>query len=148
MNPKSLSIKDYTYDLPDEKIAYHPLQNRDDAKLLIYHNKDIKTDIYRNIAEHIPTNSLMVFNNTKVVEARLLFQKDTGGIIEIFCLQPHEMYADITSAMNKTGSVKWLCLIGGASKWKSGQILSLSFSINNNPYTLEAHFIEKEQTAL
>ena len=80
-------------------------------------------DIYRNIADHIPANSLLVFNNTKVVEARLLFQKPTGGVIEIFCLEPHEQYADITTAMLQQGKVLWQCLVGGASKWKHGQVL-------------------------
>jgi len=143
MHPKNLSIKDFTYQLPEEKIAFHPLQNRDDARLLIFEKGKIQTGIYRHIADHIPHNSLVIFNNTRVVEARLLFKKDTGGLIEIFCLQPHERYADITSAMNETDKVTWLCLIGGASKWKSGQLLSLPFSASGQSYTLEAALIEK-----
>ncbi len=143
MHPKYLSIKDFTYDLPEEKIAFHPLDNRDDARLLIFKDQEIQADIYRNIAAHIPKETLMIFNNTKVVEARLLFKKDTGSIIEVFCLQPHEAYADITTAMNQTGSVQWLCLVGGASKWKKGQILSLPFEADRLSYTLEADLVEK-----
>ncbi|HTG55504.1 MAG TPA: S-adenosylmethionine:tRNA ribosyltransferase-isomerase, partial [Niabella sp.] len=143
MHPKYLSIKDFTYELPEEKIAFHPLHNRDDARLLILKNEEIQTDIYRNIASHIPEETLMIFNNTKVVEARLLFRKDTGSVIEVFCLQPHEIYADITTAMNQTGSVQWLCLVGGASKWKNGQVLGLSFEVGASTYTLEANVIEK-----
>ncbi|HMR84021.1 MAG TPA: S-adenosylmethionine:tRNA ribosyltransferase-isomerase [Niabella sp.] len=143
MHPKNLSIKDFTYELPEEKIAFHPLPNRDDARLLVFEKGKIQTDIYRHIAQHIPGGSLVIFNNTRVVEARLLFKKDTGGLIEIFCLQPHEMYADITSAMNETGKVTWLCMIGGAAKWKNGQLLSLPFSVSGQSYTLEAALIEK-----
>ncbi|MFT4093591.1 MAG: S-adenosylmethionine:tRNA ribosyltransferase-isomerase [Niabella sp.] len=143
MHPKDLSIKDFTYQLPEEKIAFHPLEKRDESKLLLYRDHIISTDVYRNIADRIPEESLMIFNNTRVVEARLLFKKDTGGTIEIFCLEPHEMYTDITAAMNETQSVKWLCLIGGASKWKSGTVLTLAFTDGKNAHTLEAHYIEK-----
>lgn len=143
MHPKYISIKDYTYQLPEEKIAFHPLENRDDARLLIFKDKAIQTDIYRNIASHIPSGCLTIFNNTKVVEARLLFKKDSGSTIEVFCLQPHEKYADITTAMNQTGSVQWLCLVGGASKWKSSQLLNLPFKAGSSTYTLEAELIEK-----
>lgn len=143
MHPRHLSIKDFTYDLPEQKIAFHPLQNRDDARLLVFKNQQIQTDIYRNIATHIPGETLMIFNNTKVVEARLLFKKESGSVIEVFCLQPHESYADITSAMMQTGRAQWLCLVGGASKWKNGQVLNLSFERGTSTYTLEAGLIEK-----
>ncbi|WP_114789561.1 S-adenosylmethionine:tRNA ribosyltransferase-isomerase [Niabella yanshanensis] len=143
MHPKYLSIKDFTYNLPEEKIAFHPLDNRDDARLLVFKNEKIQANTYRNIAAHIPEETLMIFNNTKVVEARLLFKKDTGSVIEVFCLQPHEIYADITTAMNQTGSVQWLCLVGGASKWKKEQVLQLRFEADATAYTLEGALIEK-----
>lgn len=123
MHTKNIFIKDYTYDLPEEKIAHYPLAERDASKLLIYKERKITEDIYRNIDKHLPENCLLVFNNTKVVEARLLFQKPTGGVIEIFCLEPHEKYPDITTAMSQQGNVFWKCLVGGASKWKRGQVL-------------------------
>ena len=85
MNPKNLSINDFTYDLLEEKIAKYPLAKRDESKLLIYKNESIKESFYKDIANEIPANSLLIFNNTKVVEARLLFEKNTGSIIEIFC---------------------------------------------------------------
>ncbi|HRX93412.1 MAG TPA: S-adenosylmethionine:tRNA ribosyltransferase-isomerase, partial [Chitinophagaceae bacterium] len=88
MNPENIAIQEYTYVLPDERIAKYPLQERDASRLLIYNKETITEDVYRNIADHLPENSLLIFNNTKVVEARLLFQKPTGGIIEIFCLEP------------------------------------------------------------
>src|SRR4026209_94880 len=106
-DPRTLSIKDFTYSLPEERIAKYPLQDRDASKLLIYKEGNITEDIYRNIADHIPARSLLIFNNTKVVEARILLQKPTGGTIEIFCLEPHEQYADITTAMLQKGTVYW-----------------------------------------
>ena len=143
MNPQLLSIAEFTYDLPEERIAKYPLAERDQSKLLVYNKGNITQDIYQNIAAHIPPDSLLVFNNTKVVEARLLFQKATGGQIEVFCLEPHEQYADITSAMLQTGKVWWQCLVGGASKWKPGQVLEKKNSYNNEAITLLASFIEK-----
>ncbi len=123
MHPKELSIKDFTYTLPDDRIAKYPLAERDQSKLLIYREGQITEDQYANLAEHITANSLLVFNNTKVVEARLLFQKPSGGNIEIFCLEPHEQYGDITSAMLQKGKVLWKCLVGGAKKWKEGALI-------------------------
>lgn len=143
MHPKDLSINNFTYDLPAERIAFHPLEKRDSSRLLVYHNSNISADIYRNIAGYIPPGALMVFNNTRVVEARLLFQKETGGIIEVFCLEPGEGYPDITTAMSQTGSVQWLCLVGGASKWKKGMILHLPFTIDGKDHTLAARYLEK-----
>ena len=118
MNPKKLLINDFYYELPDEKIAKHPLAKRDESKLLIYKNGTIEEDVYVNIDEYLPKNSLIIFNNTKVVEARLLFQKATGTTIEIFCLEPADDYADITTAMLQTKKVFWKCLVGNAKKWK------------------------------
>src|ERR1044072_2658042 len=123
MHPKDISILDYTYDSPNEKIAKYPLPGRDESKLLIYKGEHITEAIYQQIDEFLPVDSLLVFNKTKEVEARLLFQKPTGGVIEIFCLEPHEQYADITTAMLQKQKVWWKCLIGGASKWKSGMVL-------------------------
>jgi S-adenosylmethionine:tRNA ribosyltransferase-isomerase len=142
-DPRTLSIKDFTYSLPEDRIAKYPLAERDASKLLIYKEEKIEEDIYRNIAGHIPSNSLLVFNDTKVVEARLLFQKSTGGVIEIFCLEPHEQYSDITIAMLQHEKVLWHCLIGGASKWKHGQVLEKKISYNSKDLILNARYIEK-----
>ena len=143
-DPGTLSIKDFTYSLPEERIAKYPLAERDASKLLIYKEADIAEDIYKNISDHLPENSLLVFNDTKVVAARLLFQKSTGGIIEIFCLEPHEQYPDITTAMMQHEKVQWNCLIGGASKWKHGQILEKKIIQNSKVLILNARYIEKE----
>ena len=123
MHPKNISIADYSYDLPADSIAYYPLAERDASRLLIYRAGELHEDIYRNIAGHLPEGALLVFNNTRVVEARIVFQKPTGGQIEIFCLEPPAEYGGIAAALTQTGSVRWTCLIGGASKWKPGQVL-------------------------
>jgi S-adenosylmethionine:tRNA ribosyltransferase-isomerase len=125
MHPKNLSIKDYTYELPEDRIAKYPLLHRDESKLLVYKNDRIEEDIFFNLNEHIPSKTLLVFNNTKVVEARLLFQKSTGSLIELFCLEPSDEYADITTAMAKRGGVIWKCLVGGAKKWKNEPLIKL-----------------------
>jgi S-adenosylmethionine:tRNA ribosyltransferase-isomerase len=140
MHPGKLSIKDFTYALPADKIASHPLPERDASKLLIYKEEKISEDIYRNISSHLPENSLLVFNNSKVVEARILFQKPTGGVIEIFCLEPGDQYSDITTAMLQTGKVFWKCLVGGASKWKHGQVLEKTIG----SITFKAVYVDKK----
>ena len=139
MNPKKLSINDFIYDLADEKIAKYPLQKRDEIKLLIYKSGVITESFYKEVATEIPANSLLIFNNTKVVEARLLFEKNTGSTIEIFCLEPSELYTDITTAMLQKNSVQWKCLVGGAKKWKE----ELLIKIIGNDCTFCAKKIEK-----
>jgi S-adenosylmethionine:tRNA ribosyltransferase-isomerase len=136
MHPKYLRIEDFTYLLPEDRIAKFPLEERDASRLLIYKHGEIAEDIYRNIANHLSKDALMVFNQTKVVHARLLFRKPTGGLIEVFCLAPHEQYADVQIAMQQRGHVLWECLVGGAAKWKEGVALALE---NEQPhFTLRA----------
>ena len=151
-DPRTLRIKDFTYSLPEEQIAKYPLAERDASKLLIYKEArpddpvgrgNISEDVYRNVADYIPSNSLLIFNDTKVVEARLLFQKPTGGVIEIFCLEPHLQYPDITTAMLQQEKVLWHCLIGGASKWKHGQILEKKIIHISSELVLNARYVEK-----
>ena len=122
---KALSIVDFRYNLPDNQIAYFPVEPRDSSKLLIYKKGKISDYHYFQLNEHLPKNTLLIANNTKVVEARLHFQKTTGAKIEVFCLEPDNRYADIVRAMSQKGSVYWKCLIGGAKKWKD-EILSLT----------------------
>ena len=147
MHPKDISINDYSYHLPDERIAAFPLNERDASKLLMYKEGIITEDIYKNIARYIPENSLLVFNNTKVIQARILFQKLTGGIIEIFCLEPYEANNEYSVVMGKKASVKWKCMIGGAGKWKTGslqkQIKAAENPLENIAVTLTATLVEK-----
>ncbi len=126
MHPKNISIKDFTYHLPDDKIALHPLAQRDASKLLVYKNGVLEEDTYKNIHQHLAQNSLLVFNNTKVINARILFTKPTGGVIEILLLEPYK--ADYTTTLTATKTCNWKCLIGGAGKWKEG---SLELKVND-----------------
>jgi len=142
MHPKEISIHNYSYELPAERIAAFPLPERDASKLLVYKEGNIKEDIYRNIADHIPEKSLLIFNNTKVIQARILFQKPTGGVIEIFCLEPYEAMKEYSSIMIKKGSVRWKCMIGGASKWKDGPLIK-KVKIENKELEIKAALIEK-----
>jgi S-adenosylmethionine:tRNA ribosyltransferase-isomerase len=143
IDPQTLLIKDFSYDLPDGRIAKYPLEERDLSKLLIYENDQIATAVYRDIDAYLPANSLLVFNNTKVVEARLLFQKSTGGVIEIFCLEPADQYPDITTAMLQRGVVFWKCLVGGASKWKHGMKLEKTISDGEEIIHLQVEMTER-----
>lgn len=145
MHPKDLSIQDYTYHLPEEKIARYPLQERDASRLLIYQHHTIREDQYRNIDRYLPSHSLLLFNNTKVVEARLLFHKPTGAAVEIFCLEPPPDYADMTTAMTQKGQVTWICLIGGASKWKPGQVLEKRIASEAGEIVLQARYQGREK---
>lgn len=142
MHPKNLSIEDFDYDLPEEKIAVYPLSQRDRSKLLIYKNGLISEDIYRNITDHLPEKSFLVFNDTKVIKARILFEKTTGAVIEIFCLEPHEKINDYAVVLQQKNSTKWKCMIGGAGKWKE-KFLEKKFSISEKEITLKASLVEK-----
>jgi len=142
MHPKDISINDYDYFLPEEKIASFPLEERDQSKLLIYKNGVIDEDIYLNVANHLPQKSFLVFNDTKVIKARILFTKDTGAVIEIFCLEPYEFINDYAVVLQKKKSVRWKCMIGGAGKWKQ-KYLEKKFIINDNEVKLKAELIER-----
>lgn len=137
-DPKKISILDYTYDLPAERIALHPLAERDASKLLVYKNGNIREDIYKNIAEHLPAESLLIFNNTRVIKARIRFQKSSGGVIEIFLLEPFQ--ADYTSTLSAIKKTTWKCMIGGVSKWKEGE---LNWESGVKSLELKATLLEK-----
>lgn len=143
MHPKDIAITDFTYQLPNEKIASFPLAERDASKLLVYADGHIQQDVYKNIADYIPANSLLVFNNTKVIQARILFQKDTGGVIEIFCLEPFEETKEYNLIMHKKTSIRWKCMIGGAGKWKSGGLKKEINSLTYGTIVLSATLVEK-----
>lgn len=144
MHPETLRIEDYTYDLPDDRIARYPLQERDASQLLVYNRGDIITSSFTSLPGLLPGNTMLVYNQTKVVNARLLFRKPSGGMIEVFCLEPHQQYPDITSAMMQQGKVWWHCLVGGASKWKPGMALELQAA--DAGFTLAARIVERTAT--
>jgi S-adenosylmethionine:tRNA ribosyltransferase-isomerase len=121
-DPKKLAIKDFVYELPDERIAKFPLPERDQSKLLHYKSGTIADHTFTDLPELLPADTLLVFNDTKVVQARLLFQKETGGIVEIFCLEPVKPHAEVQLAMQQTESCTWKCLVGNNKRWKSGKL--------------------------
>ena len=141
IEPQKILIQDYKYNLPNERIAHHPLPKRDDSKLLVYKSGRIEDDRFFNLPDHLPGDSLLILNNTKVIEARILFKKPSGGVIEIFCLQPHEQ--SMETALQQQGSCRWQCMIGGASKWKPGQILEKNLVIDAKELVLQATYLGK-----
>jgi len=142
MHPKDLSISDFDYFLPTEKIAIFPLEERDQSKLLIYKNGTITEDIYLHLASHLPPKTFIVFNDTQVIKARILFTKSSGSVIEIFCLEPHEDVNDYAVVLQKKKSVRWKCMIGAAGKWKQ-KFLEKNLMIDGNTVTLTAELVEK-----
>lgn len=121
MDTKLIHISDYNYALPDERIAKYPLARRDQSKLLIYNKGKVSEDIFCNLPNFLPKGALMVFNNTKVIQARMHFRKDTGALIEIFLLEPAEP-SDYELMFQTTGHCSWYCLVGNLKKWKSGTL--------------------------
>ena len=117
MEPK-IKIQDFAYNLPQERIAKYPLECRDASKLLIYNNGMIEENFFFTLSSHIPQNSLMVFNNTKVVPARLFFKKETGALIEIFCLEPI-MPEEYVTMFEVTDRCRWKCIVGNVKRWKN-----------------------------
>ncbi len=136
MNKPVIHIADYTYTLPDERIAKYPLENRDASKLLIYRNDNISHTIFSDLPEILPENSLLIFNNSKVIRARLKFRKETGATIEIFCLEPVDP-VDVQLAFETTKSVQWKCIVGNAKKWKQG-ILQKEIKVNGDTVIVQA----------
>lgn len=127
-NPKNIHIVDYNYPLPDERIAKFPLTERDSSKLLIYDKGEVKEDVFTSLPSYLPSGALMVFNNTKVIQARLHFRKDQsqegvqGALIEVFCLEP-AVPNDYQLNFSQKGCVQWYCLVGNLKKWKEGKLV-------------------------
>lgn len=134
-NPQSIAIADYDYPLPDYRIAKFPLECRDQSKLLVYRGGDISESRFDYIPELLPPDTLLIFNNTKVIHARLFFRKQTGSTIEVFCLEPHAM--PVSQSFEQTESCTWVCFIGNNKKWKEGP-LSRELDIDGHKITLTA----------
>lgn len=136
INPRNIKIEEYNYPLPDERIAKYPLSQRDSSKLLIYDKGEVSHTQFSNIAELLPEGSLMIFNNTRVIQARLHFRKETGALIEVFLLEPYAP-SDYELMFQTREECSWLCLIGNMKKWKEGQ-LSRDIDVNGASVTLSA----------
>ena len=124
MNTREITISDYNYELPDERIAKYPLPQRDQSKLLVYERGEVSEDVFRNLSSHLPEGALMVFNNTRVIQARMHFRKGVaqdGALIEIFLLEPY-LPADYEQMFQTRGRCQWLCLVGNLKKWKEGAL--------------------------
>ncbi len=121
---KDIKITDFTYKLPDSKIAKYPLPNRDESKLLLWQNGQLSQDTFKNLPNYLSEKSVLIFNNTKVIHARIFFYKETGAKIEIFCLEPVEP-SDYQIAFHETKRVTWKCMLGNAKKWKEGTLIKL-----------------------
>ena len=128
-----INIEDFNYALPADSIAQFPIENRDHSKLLIFKDNKISEDVFFNITKYIPSKSLLIFNNTKVIHARLNFTKTSGAKIEIFCLEPAGDKNDMQPVFQQKGSCMWKCLVGNNKRWKSGIL-----KINNNELILTA----------
>lgn len=138
-----IKIADYNYNLPDERIAKFPVAERDRSKLLVYNKGNIQEDTFYNIGNYLPKGELMVFNNTKVIRARMHFRKETGALIEIFLLEPY-LPADYEQMFQSRGKCQWLCLIGNKKKWKEGE---LSQKLASGVITLSARYIAPHATS-
>ena len=135
-DPKHIRISEFNYPLPDERIAKFPLPVRDQSKLLLYRHGEVTEDIFTSLPDYLPANSLIIFNNTKVIQARLHFHKETGALIEVFCLEPIQPN-DYALNFQQTEHAAWLCMIGNLKKWKEG-VLKREMVVKGKPLTLTA----------
>lgn len=140
-----LLIDDYNYGLPDERIAKYPLAERDQSKLLVYRQGKISEDVFIHAADYLSENTLLVYNNTKVIHARILFQKATGAQIEVFCLEPVAP-ADYALSLGATNGCVWKCMVGNLKKWKQGP-LTKSIVVNQCSLVLTASILASEGNA-
>ncbi|MFI3302067.1 MAG: S-adenosylmethionine:tRNA ribosyltransferase-isomerase [Rikenellaceae bacterium] len=137
---QKIDINDYNYPLPEERIAKFPLAQRSDSKLLHYCQGEISERKFKDIGEYIPEGSLLVFNNTKVIRARIIMHKPSGARVEIFCLEPHSP-ADYERAFAMKSSCEWSCIVGNLKKWKSGHV-EINFEHNGEAHSLRAYMVE------
>ncbi len=136
MDTKEIHIKDYLYPLPDERIAKFPLQKRDHSKLLVYRHGEISDDVFLHLPSYLPKGALMIFNNTRVIQARIHFRKETGALIEVFLMEPAAP-ADYEQMFQTAGHCSWLCMIGNLKKWKEGS-LCRTFDVKGQSVTFSA----------
>ncbi|HLN55934.1 MAG TPA: S-adenosylmethionine:tRNA ribosyltransferase-isomerase [Bacteroidales bacterium] len=143
MEIREINIDNYDYNLPEERIAQYPLKDRDRSKLLVMKNGSLNQDIFMNIGYHLPEVSFLVFNNSKVIRARLLFGKDTGARIEVFCLEPL-LPNDYESSFMSKGPVEWKCIVGNLKKWKNG-IIKAGFKYKGEHKIIQAEKISPDE---
>ena len=138
---RHIDINDFDYDLPNERIAKFPLAERSESKLLVYDNGSISESRFRNVADHLPAGAMLVFNNTRVVRARIVMHKPSGARIEVFCLEPHRP-ADYERAFAMRGESEWSCVVGNLKKWKEGEV-TINFEYEGVQQRLSAEIVER-----
>ncbi len=138
---RHIDINDFDYDLPNERIAKFPLAERSESKLLVYDNGSISESRFRNVADHLPAGAMLVFNNTRVVRARMVMHKPSGARIEVFCLEPHRP-ADYERAFAMRGESEWSCVVGNLKKWKEGEV-TINFEYEGVQHRLSAEIVER-----
>jgi S-adenosylmethionine:tRNA ribosyltransferase-isomerase len=143
MDPRDIRIQDFDYTLPEERIALRPLPERDASRLLVCRPGRMREDAFRNIAEHLPAQSLLVFNDTRVIEARLFFVTQGGGLAEVFLLDPYAC-GDMAVALSAKGGAEWYCMVRGASKWKQGRRLETLAETPDGPIALRASLLGRD----
>ena len=141
---QDICIQDYTYDLPEEQIATYALPDRDQSRLLIWNKGKISDERFDHLPEHLPSGSMLIFNNTRVIRARLFFKRLTGAKIEIFCLEPLDP-AEYTQSFSQTESCNWKCIIGNLKKWKD-EVLVQTLEINGNHVFFKAEKIKSSDS--
>lgn len=137
----NINIKDFTYELPADRIAAHPLEERDQSKLLVYRNGEIVHDKFRGLKDYLPPNATLYFNNTRVIQARLHFEKDSGAAIEVFLLNPVSPSALLNTVMQTTRTCQWKCTIGNLKRWKDGTVLLK----NDGKFELKAVLLQRTE---
>ena len=151
VSPKNIQIIDYNYPLPDERIAKFPKAERDQSKLLVYNRGEISDDTFCNITDHLPKGEMMVFNNTRVIQARIYFHKTTGALIEVFLLEP-AMPTDYELMFQTRGRCSWVCMVGNLKKWKEGRLVreikvgdkTINLSVERKQEVHTGHWIDFE----
>lgn len=141
MNTKEIHISEYNYALPEERIAKFPMTERDHSKLLIYNKGIVSEDMFYNLPQHLPTGALMVMNNTKVIQARIHFRKETGALIEVFLLEPSNP-SDYELMFQSRERCTWYCLVGNLKKWKEGTL-----TLTHGQLTLTARHLGEHGTS-
>lgn len=144
--PGDISISDFTYELPEDRIAKYPLEERDSSKLLVYREGKIEDQEFKNLPNLLSAKDCLVFNDTKVIHARLQFQRETGARIEVFCLEPVDP-REVTEAFSAKGKSTWKAMVGNAKRWKDGEVLTRIVSAESGEFELNANLISRETDA-
>lgn len=143
VGPKSICISDYTYQLPEERIAKYPLEKRDESKLLVYRNGEVSEKQFNQLPDLLNPNDCLVFNDTRVIHARIQFHRKTGAQIEILCLEPIDPF-EVTEAFLTTQTVTWKAMVGNGKRWKQGEMLTRTIVIDDDSYELNVEIAGKE----